>query len=145
MNILTAYLGEVEIESSQILHFEHGIPGFEDEKGFVLLPIEDNTAFHVLQSIKTAELAFIVTNPFDITTNYSFEIDEIITHSLQINDPREVAVLSIVSLKESIEQSTINLKAPIVWNTTNNKAKQVILNNEDYAIRHLISTESVEG
>ncbi|WP_150283669.1 flagellar assembly protein FliW [Rummeliibacillus sp. TYF-LIM-RU47] len=145
MNILTAYLGEVEIESSQILQFEHGIPGFEDEKGFVLLPIEDNTAFHVLQSIKTAELAFIVTNPFDITTNYSFEIDEIITHSLQINDPREVAVLSIVSLKESIEQSTINLKAPIVWNTTNNKAKQVILNNEDYAIRHLISTESVEG
>lgn len=145
MNILTAYLGEVEIESSQILHFEHGIPGFEDEKGFVLLPIEDNTAFHVLQSIKTAELAFIVTNPFDITTNYSFEIDEIITHSLQINDPREVAVVSIVSLKESIEQSTINLKAPIVWNTTNNKAKQVILNNEDYAIRHLISTESVEG
>ncbi|UQW98006.1 flagellar assembly protein FliW [Rummeliibacillus sp. G93] len=145
MNILTAYLGEVEIESSQILHFEHGIPGFEDEKGFVLLPIEDNTAFHVLQSIKTAELAFIVTNPFDITTNYSFEIDEIITHSLQINDPRDVAVLSIVSLKESIEQSTINLKAPIVWNTTNNKAKQVILNNEDYAIRHLISTESVEG
>ncbi|GEL04466.1 flagellar assembly protein FliW [Rummeliibacillus stabekisii] len=145
MNILTAYLGEVEIESSQILHFEHGIPGFEDEKGFVLLPIEDNTTFHVLQSIKTAELAFIVTNPFDITTNYSFEIDEVIAHSLQINDPREVAVLSIVSLKESIKQSTINLKAPIVWNTTNNKAKQVILNNEDYAIRHLISTESVEG
>ena len=50
-----------------------------------------------------------------------------------------------MSLKETIEQSTINLKAPIVWNTTNNKAKQVILNNDEYEIRHLISTESVRG
>lgn len=145
MKIQTAYLGEVEIESSQILHFEHGIPGFENEKEFVLLPIEDNDAFHVLQSVKTAELAFIVTNPYEITPIYSFEIDEAIAHSLQINNPQEVAVLSIVSLKETIKQSTINLKAPIVWNTTNNKAKQVILNNDNYAIRHLISTESVKG
>lgn len=145
VKIQTAYLGEVEIESSQILHFEHGIPGFEGDKEFVLLPIEDNDAFHVLQSVTTAELAFIVTNPYSITTNYSFEIDEAIAHSLLINDPQEVAVLSIVSLKDTIEQSTINLKAPIVWNTTNNKAKQVILNNDNYAIRHLISTESVKG
>ncbi|AMW98135.1 flagellar assembly protein FliW [Rummeliibacillus stabekisii] len=145
MKIQTAYLGEVEIESSQILHFEHGIPGFEDEKEFVLLPIEDNNAFHVLQSVATAEVAFIVTNPYETTTNYSFEIDEAIAHSLLINEPQEIAVLSIVSLKDTIEQSTINLKAPIVWNTTNNKAKQVILNNDNYAIRHLISTESVKG
>ena len=144
MNIQTANLGELEIESSQILHFDHGIPGFEGEKEFVLLPIEDNDAFHVLQSVTTAELAFIVTNPYEITTNYSFEIDEAIAHSLLINDPQEVAVLSIVSLKDTIEQSTINLKAPIVWNTTNNKAKQVILNNDNYAIRHLITDESVK-
>ncbi len=145
MNIRTAYLGEVEIDPSKILHFEHGIPGFENEREFALLPIEDNDAFNVLQSVETVELAFIVTNPYEITTNYSFEIDEAIIHSLKINESKEVAVLSIVSLKETIEQSTVNLKAPIVWNTNNNKAKQVILNNEDYSIRHLISTESVKG
>lgn len=145
MKIKTAYLGEVEIEPSQILQFEHGIPGFEGEKQFVLLPIENNDAFHVLQSIQTEHLAFIVTNPYDITTNYNFEIDEAIVDTLLIENPIEVAVLSIVSLKDTIEQSTINLKAPIVWNTTNNKAKQVILNNDHYEIRHLISTESTKG
>ncbi|MGX9133376.1 flagellar assembly protein FliW [Rummeliibacillus sp. JY-2-4R] len=144
MKIKTAYLGEVEIEQSQILQFEHGIPGFENEKQFGLLPIENNDAFHVLQSIQTEQLAFIVTNPYEITINYNFEIDEAIVHALQIEKTTEVAVLTIVSLKETIEQSTINLKAPIVWNTTNNKAKQVILNNDEYEIRHLISTESVK-
>ncbi|MGE7917505.1 flagellar assembly protein FliW [Viridibacillus sp. NPDC093762] len=145
MKIQTAYMGEIEVEASQIIYFEHGIPGFEDEKQFVLLPVESNDMFFVLQSLETAELAFIITNPYTVTTNYSFELEDSIVHALQIQDEKEVAIFAIVSLKETIEQSTINLKAPIVLNTTNYKAKQVILNNENFAIRHLLSTESIKG
>ena len=145
MNIQTAYSGEIAIETTNIITFEHGIPGFEEEHDFVLLPIEDNEVFHVLQSIQTPALAFIVTNPYTITTNYTFDLEEATVHSLQIKEEKEVAVFAIVSLKESIAESTINLKAPIVLNTNNNKAKQVILNNDDYSIRHLISTESQKG
>lgn len=145
MNIQTAYSGEITIETTNIITFEHGIPGFEEEHDFVLLPIEGNEVFHVLQSIQTQALAFIVTNPYTITTNYTFDLEEATVHSLQIKEEKEVAVFAIVSLKESIAESTINLKAPIVLNTNNNKAKQVILNNDDYSIRHLISTESQKG
>ncbi|SER65415.1 flagellar assembly protein FliW [Psychrobacillus sp. OK032] len=145
MKLKTAYMGEVETDSKSFITFEHGIPGFEKERNFVLLPIENNDAFHVLQSVQTVELAFIVTNPYTITTDYSFELDEATVYSLQIQDEKEVAVLAIVSLKETIAQSTINLKAPIIFNTTNQKAKQVILNEESYAIRHLISSESQKG
>lgn len=145
MNIQTAYFGELEIEPSNILNFQFGLPGFEDEKDFIVLPLEENSVFQVLQSVQTAALAFIITNPYDIITNYSFELEEATIHALQINDEKEVAVFAIVSLKETIAQSTVNLKAPIVLNTTNKKAKQVILNNEDYSIRHLISSESKEG
>lgn len=145
MNIQTAYSGEIAIETTNIITFEHGIPGFEEEHDFVLLPIEGNEVFHVLQSIQTPALAFIVTNPYTITTNYSFDLEEATVHSLQIKEEKEVAVFAIVSLKESIAESTINLKAPIILNTNNNKAKQVILNNDDYSIRHLISNESQKG
>lgn len=145
MKIKTAYMGEVEVDPSTIIIFEHGIPGFEEERDFVLLPIENNDAFHVLQSTQTEALTFIVTNPYTITTNYNFELDEATIHALQIKDEKEVAVFAIVSLKETIAQSTLNLKAPIILNTTNKIAKQVILNNEEYAIRHLISSESQKG
>lgn len=145
MKIKTAYMGEIEIDPSNLMTFEHGIPGFEEERDFALLPIEDNDAFHVLQSIQTEALAFIVTNPYIITTDYNFELDEATVHALQIKDEKEVAVFSIVSLKETIAQSTLNLKAPIILNTINKKAKQVILNNDEYNIRHLISTESQKG
>ena len=145
MKIQTAYFDEVEIEQANILNFHHGLPGFEDEREFILLPLEDNSVFQVLQSVQTAALAFIITNPYEITTNYSFDLEEATIHALQIKDEKEAAVFAIVSLKETIAQSTVNLKAPIVLNTTNKKAKQVILNNEDYSIRHLISSESKEG
>lgn len=145
MNIQTAYFGELEIEPSNILNFQFGLPGFEDEKDFIVLPLEENSVFQVLQSVQTAALAFIITNPYDITADYSFDLEEATTHALNIKDEKEVAVFAIVSLKESISRSTVNLKAPIVLNTTNKRAKQVILNNEEYAIRHLISSESKEG
>ena len=145
MHIQTAYFGEVEIDPSNILNFQFGLPGFENEKEFILLPLEEDGVFQILQSVQTAELAFIITNPYDIAKSYNFDLEEATIHALQIIDEKEVAVFAIVSLKESIAKSTVNLKAPIVLNTTNKKAKQVILNNEDYPIRHLISSESKEG
>ena len=35
MNIHTSYLGEITIDPTEILNFEHGIPGFEEEKSFI--------------------------------------------------------------------------------------------------------------
>jgi len=145
MNLKTAYSGEVEIDTGEILKFEHGIPGFEAETEFVLIPIEDNEEFTVLQSIKTEALAFIVTNPYNITVNYNIELEVSTVHALQIKDQKEVAVFAVVSLKETIAESTVNLKAPIILNTSNKKAKQIILNNEDYNIRQPLSSESQKG
>ncbi|SOC34965.1 flagellar assembly protein FliW [Ureibacillus acetophenoni] len=145
MKIKTAYMGEIEIDPNEILHFEHGIPGFEEENCFVRLPIEENSIFQILQSTKTEGLAFIITSPYAVTTNYNFDIDEATVHALEITDESEVAVFAIVSLKETLAKSTVNLKAPIVLNTKNNKAKQVILDSEKYDIRQKLPFESVKG
>ena len=145
MDIKTAYMGEVKINPSHIISFEHGIPGFEEEKKFVQLPISEESIFQVLQSIKTEGLAFIITSPFTAVANYNFVLDEATIQALHIKSEEEVAVFGIVSLKDTLADSTINLKAPIVVNTTNKKAKQVILEKEEYAIRHKLNSESVKG
>lgn len=145
MKVQTAYFGEVEIDSSHILNFEHGIPGFEEEKQFIVLPIEEESAFQVLQSIQTATLSFIVIDPYTVAIGYSFDLDDASVHTLQINSEKEVAVFTIVTLKDTLAESTVNLKAPIVINTANKKAKQVILNNEAYSIRHPLSCKKHKG
>ena len=140
MKITTAYMGEVEINQSQIIKFEHGLPGFEEEKEFIQLPLSEESAFQVLQSVRTTDLAFIITSPYTILTDYSFELDESAIQALDIKSDKEVAVFVIVSLKDTLENSTVNLKAPIVLNIENQKAKQIIL-DEDYAIRHQLTAE----
>ncbi|MGE7982910.1 flagellar assembly protein FliW [Solibacillus sp. NPDC093137] len=143
MKITTAYMGEVEINPSQIIKFEHGLPGFEDEKEFIQLPLSEASAYQVLQSVNTSGLAFIITSPYAIFAEYSFEMDKSVIQALDIKNDNEVAVFVIVSLKDTLENSTVNMKAPIVLNIENNLAKQIIL-EEDYAIRHQLAVEKKE-
>ena len=143
MKITTAYMGEVEIIPANIITFEHGLPGFEEEKEFVQLPLSEGSAYQVLQSVNTAGLAFIITSPYAVIGDYSFELDEAVTQALDIKSDNEIAVFVIVSLKDTLENSTVNLKAPIVLNIENQKAKQIIL-EEDYGIRHQLIAEKKE-
>jgi len=143
MKIITAYMGEVEINPYQIIKFEHGLPGFEDEREFIQLPLSKESAYQVLQSVKTAGLAFIITSPYMVIADYSFKLDEAVTQTLNIKSDNEVAVFVVVTLKDNLENSTVNLKAPIVLNIKTQKAKQIIL-EEEYAIRHQLAAEKKE-
>lgn len=145
MKIQTAYMDDIEINEADIIHFQHGIPGFEVERKFILLPISSESIYQVLQSVNTKELAFIVASPFIAVQDYSFELDEATVETLQINDEKEVAVLGIVTLKETLASSTINLKAPIVLNTTNKQARQVILDNSRFTIHQPLSNPKEVG
>jgi flagellar assembly factor FliW len=133
MNIKTKYLNEIEIEESKVIQFPSGLPGFAGETEFVLLDLPDNPLFQILQSMKTSGIAFIVTNPYQIYKDYTFRLDESILQSLQIKNEKEVAVLSIVTLKEPFKTSTLNLKAPIIINSNLKQGKQYILTIEDYS------------
>ena len=138
MKIQTAFLGEIEIDDSQIIHFEHGLPGFEEEQNFTLISLEDDAVYQVLQSINSPHIAFITVNPF-VFTNYSFDLDESTVHSLSIKSNKDIAIISIVTVKDPFSESTLNLKAPIVINMKIKKAKQTIIEKSDFSLRHPIS------
>ncbi|WP_175990238.1 flagellar assembly protein FliW [Bacillus sp. Marseille-Q1617] len=138
MNINTKYHGEIDVKEDAVLNFEQGIPGFADEKKFVLLPLPENDWFHILQSVTTPQLGFVVTDPFLFTKEFDFELDQGSVESLGFTDGKNVKVLTILTMRETLNDSTANLQAPIVINLANNKAKQVILNDPNYKTKHLI-------
>ena len=141
MKIQTKFHGELKIQPEQIWVFPKGLPGFEDEKELALLPIEGNGVFQVLQSTKTADVAFIIGNPYTLVEDYSFKLDEPTIDLLEINEQEDVFVLSVLSLKEPFESSTINLQAPLIFQTKKKKAKQMILNDNTYSMRHPIGNQ----
>ncbi|MGE7544922.1 flagellar assembly protein FliW [Sporosarcina newyorkensis] len=139
MQIQTKFHGEIQIRPTETWKFLKGLPGFEEETEFALLPIEGNDAFQVLQSTKQASIAFIVANPYTLMDNYTFEIDEPTIDLLEITKPEDVMVLGIVSMKKPFEDSTINIQAPLIFQLHNKKAKQMILNDNRFNVRHPIA------
>nr|WP_282154653.1 flagellar assembly protein FliW [Cytobacillus gottheilii] len=144
MKLATKYQGEQEINENQVIHFQSGIPGFQDETEFALLPFLEDMPYFILQSTQTAELAFVVVDPYPFFPDYQYELPKAIVDSLQIESPNDVATFVILTLKEPFSDSTANLKGPIVINVKKNEGKQLILNDVQYKTKHLLFSASTK-
>lgn len=143
MKLVTKYHGTREYEKCDVIRFKKGIPGFEDLKDYILFPVEENEVFHILHSIEDESIGIVVASPFNITKNYKFNLDDEKARKLNINDYKDVLVLGVVTLNSDIKKITINLKAPIIINIKDKLGEQIILEEEEYAIKHPLFQEGV--
>ncbi len=133
MKILTRDFGEVEINENDIIKFEQKIYGFEDYSDFIILYDDDfNGEFAWLQSVEDSGLCFIIANPALTINDYEPDCLKEANKILGIGN-YEYWLTMVV--KDNLKESTVNLKSPIVINLDNNKAMQIIL-EEDYPIRY---------
>jgi flagellar assembly factor FliW len=141
LKLATKYHGEQMVEEKEIIRFEKGIPGFDEEKEFVLLPFADDSVFMILQSVTNPGLAFIISDPFYFFKEYEFNLDDQIVDVLQLTTEKDVAIFVILTVQDPFQRTTANLQAPIVINTEKKLGKQIILTNTDYGTRHSIFQE----
>ncbi|MCM3246112.1 flagellar assembly protein FliW [Cytobacillus oceanisediminis] len=144
MNIQTKFHGVQEINQDDIINFPSGIPGFLEEKEFYILPLEGTDLF-VLQSVKTPEVAFIVTDPFVLFPQYEFDLPKEALEKLGIQTDKDVATFAILTVRDPFEETTANLQAPLVINQTKKIGKQIILNQTPYQTKHEIMTPQDQG
>lgn len=146
MLIDTKFLGEVEIKETEILTFEQGIPGFPENKKFVLLALDSDLPLALLQSTDQKEIGFVIAYPFAFKADYSFTLNEEDKEHLQAENVEDVLVYVIVTLKETFEESTLNLLAPVVINNRTKLGKQIVLqDNAEHPLRFSMNIEVVEG
>jgi flagellar assembly factor FliW len=139
VQIKTTRCGNLIIEQEKIIAFPSGIPGFEELKRFILLPEENIEAFHWLQSVDEPAIAFLVVNPFIFFPDYCFNLSEDEIKSLNLQSPKEVMVVNIISIpKDRVSETTANLVGPVVINTKLRLAKQVILSGTSYSTKHML-------
>lgn len=115
--------------------FEQGIPGLEEHKKFEIHPIGENDKFKMITSTENSNVGFVVISPFQLKKDYEIDLNDEIIKELDIDNPKDVLLLNLITLGKTLEKSTVNLKAPIIINIKNNKGKQLILQEEKYSIR----------
>lgn len=142
MKIVTNYHGEIIINKQHIIHFEQGVPGFEDEKEFVVLPLAIDSPFFVLQSITTTYVAFVMVEVFTLFGDYDIVLNQEVQQSLEAERADDVVAFTILTIQEPFQNTTANLLAPVVINTIKNKGRQLILNGTNYSTRTAIPMKS---
>ncbi len=105
--------------------------GFESVTHMELQKIDD--IFMRLESIGDGP-SFTLINPY-VLREYSFDIPTSLQAAMQINETSNLLIYAIVILNTSIEESTINFIAPLIFNTDNQTMAQIILDNRpDFTI-----------
>ena len=115
-NIHTVRFGDLTIDEKSIVHFAQGIPAFEDEHDFVLIPYDEESPYLFLQSCTTPDLAFLMTDPYLFFKDYEFEIDD--------------------ATEKKLGLMTANLMAPVIINQNTLDALQLVLEKSPYKTKH---------
>ncbi|WP_416147309.1 flagellar assembly protein FliW [Salipaludibacillus sp. HK11] len=139
MNIQTKYSGEIKINEENMIQFAQGLPSFEEEKSFILLPFsEEPSPFYILQSTTTPALGLVVMTPFSFFPDYQAKLSDQTLEALEIENEEDVAIFVVLTLRDSLEESTANLRGPIVINSTRKKGKQIGLSESSYHTKHAL-------
>ena len=113
-----------------------GILGFEDLKEYELLDIEGNDSLKEFNSTEEEGIGFVVVSPFEIINEYEIVLNQETIEKLEVKSPKDVVLFNIITLGQTFEESTVNMKAPIVINIKTNFGMQIILQDDKYSIRH---------
>lgn len=144
MKIKTDFVGDVEFEEKDVVHFERGLYGFEELQRFLLIDHPDpQMPYTWLQSIDDESLFFIVTNPFFFVDDYDFELTENVVNRLEIEGLDDLLIFAMVVIPDEVQETTINLQSPIIMNQRTRKAEQVIL-EERFPLKYKLYQKGVE-
>ena len=141
----TLRFGEVEVAEDKIVHFADGIPAFEDEHEFVIVPYDEESPYVFLQSLETPDLAFLMTMPFVFFPDYEFEIDDENQDKLELTRQEDMLIYTLITVNDGkVQEMTANLLAPVVLNTANMQARQLVLDKTSYTTKHRLFPENKE-
>jgi len=136
MIVQTSRFGPVEVDEDRMITFARGILGFPKFKNYVLIQPEADSTFYWLQSVETADLAFVVTDPLLFVPDYQIPLREETRQDLCLSDLSEANVLVIVNKVGDL--LTANLQGPLVIHATTRAAAQIVISEKKYQTRHPI-------
>ncbi len=133
MKINTRDFGPMDLDENELLQFQCPIFGYEDLQRFALLANDaTDDGISWLQSVEKPEICFVLLDPDALGLPYSPALPPDAAKQLGSTGPIAFRLIAVVP--ENFEDTTVNMKSPIVINTEKRLAGQVIL-EEDYPIR----------
>lgn len=143
MEIETTRFGTLTVDDSRIITVPKGLLGFPSYSRYALIQTGGENYFFWLQSVDEPGLAFVVTDPTIFFQDYEVPVRDETRLDLAIEDLGAVQVFVICNKVDA--WLTGNLLGPIVVNTANRHAEQIVLTEKKWTTRQpllkLLQTE----
>jgi len=118
MKWVNRQFGDLDYDENMVIHFAEGLFGFEQYRNFIIVHDVDSEPFRWLVSVENADLSFPMLEPGMILPGYEGHLGK----------DSEIWVLA--ALKPNVQQSTVNLRSPIVIDRRSYEGQQIILDDE---------------
>jgi flagellar assembly factor FliW len=135
---IAARFGALVLDPERIILFPHGLLGFASQRRYLLADIPGaDAAFKLLRSIDDPELSFVVL-PLDLSAGPIAASDLAAARSALAIEDAALAVLAVVTLRAQVERVdfTLNLRAPLLVDTSRRLGYQHVLPDDAYPLRH---------
>lgn len=140
MKLDSRLFGPIDYEPDDIIHFPNGLPSFNDEHQFLLIPMDSSSSSPLcLQSITTPALTFILMNPFSLCPSYAPVLHPNERKDLGVSHDENLCFYVLCAMRRPVHTSTVNMKCPIVLNPDTKTAFQIILETDQFHMRHPLS------
>ncbi len=136
MEVRTTRFGVIDIAEDRVITFPQGILGFPGLTRYCLLQPGDDACFFWLQSVEDENLAFVVTDPAFFEKDYSVPIRQEQMESLTLDRLEDAQVFIIVNKID--DQLTGNFQGPLIINTVNKTAEQMVLAEKRWTTRQTL-------
>lgn len=136
MIIKTGRFGQITVGDDETILIPQGILGFPEYRRFCLVDPGDETLILWLQSLEDPDIAFAVLEPKIFKSDYAARLSAVELRELKLDNINQSAVFGILTIPEDVTRMTVNLKAPLVINLKEQLARQVVLQENEYSIKH---------
>ncbi len=138
MIVTSTRFGTLDIPDERAIDFGPGLLGFPESQRYVLVEIEDDEDYFWIQSVEIDDVAFLCIRPWDFFPDYELDVSDDVQEQIELHDPVDSEVFLLLTTHhedEELVDITANLLGPIILNSSNRKARQVVLNNSEYTTR----------
>ncbi len=134
LELQTAKFGTIRYRPEDVIRVEGGIPGFHELQSFVLVENPEYEPIRFLQSVDNGLISFPLIDPRLVREDYQVVLSPEQQEALGLERAEDGLSYSILTLADRPEAVTANLFAPLVINTANMRAAQVILVQSRYSV-----------
>lgn len=126
----------VGLLEGQVIFFPEGLLGFASNRHFVLSryqpPVETRSPFFLLQA-QEGDISFPLIFPHLLKPDFQFAPSREVLTKLCAGSTADLIVMVIVTLRDRLEEITVNLQGPLLLNPVSKIGLQYVL--EQYPVR----------